>query len=485
MRKNVLSCLWLSIPVLLLGIAQTQATGQNVSTRADNLNFRPPTTSPLMPKVTNPANWIVPSAGGRVVVLPSSIPAAKQGTTAKTIQAHTNLQLFVPAGWNASTVEPPRPNIQPYSDMGFYETPASIACDYGLVTVASACNPNLVSTLPTGGSQSIAIVDAYDNPLIGPDLAYFSAEFGIPFSASQLVVVYQGGTVPPPGYGYSNDGWALEEDLDVEYAHAMAPAAKIYLVEAQSSYLSDLSDAVMIANNLIRCGNSTDSATACPTTATGKGEISMSWGGGEWSGETSLDSSFTAPNVVSFAAAGDGPGTIYPCTSPNVVCVGGTATRRDPVNGALAGHAAWDLTGGGVSPYETRPSYQSSITARSGNFRGVPDVAADADPETGVWVWSSEDFLTCPGCGLDASYGWWIVGGTSASTPIWAGIVNRAGGFSASTNAELTKVYTNRSNTAMYRDAVYGFCGPQAGYTAITGWDPCTGVGTPVGYGGK
>ena len=199
----------------------------------------------------------------------------------------------------------------------------------------------------------------------------------------------------------------------------------------------------------------------------------MSWGGGEFDGEASYDSYFTTPGVVYFASTGDGAGTIYPSTSPNVVGAGGTTLRRNPATGSFFEEAAWVDGGGGPSPYEVRPSYQNVISGIVGSARGVPDLSAVADPNTGVWVYDS------------GNGGWWIVGGTSASSPILAGIVNKTGSFAPSTNAELTTIYNNMGVVADFRDTADGFCGPYMGYSAVRGWDFCTGVGSPKGTAGK
>jgi len=421
-------------------------------------------------------NTLVKSGHGAIITPPSSVAPKQNGKTLKTMKMNTNLLVYWPAGWSPSEVAPPKTNEQPVPGY-YYETPASIACVYGLVTAVSGCNPSSFNTVVTGGTKAIAIVDAYDDPWAGPDLAYFSDQFGLPFSTSQLQVVYQDGAGYPPEIDETG-GWELEESLDIEYAHAMAPNAKIYLVEADSSYLSDLVAAVQIASNLVRCGKT----TTCPSTATGTGEVSMSWGGSEFTasggdvGETSLDSYFTTPGVVYVAASGDGPGTIYPCVSPNVVCAGGTTLRRNPSTGALIGETTWDSDGGGISLYEANPSYQSSVSSIvSAKHRGVPDISTDANPITGMWVWDSNYLEETGG-------GWFIVGGTSASSPTIAGILNKAGGFSASSAAELTKIYTNKAVTSAYSDTTTGNCGPYSGWTAVAGWDPCTGVGTPKGY---
>jgi len=255
---------------------------------------------------------------------------------------------------------------------------------------------------------------------------------------------------------------------------------------------------VLVANNLVQCGKteinpSTGVLGTCPS-ITGKGEVSISWGGGEFPGETGTgcavtnttlnDSCFTATNVVYVASTGDGPGVIYPSASPNVVAAGGTTNRRSYPNFNFEQQAAWVDTGGGQSFYEAVPSYQSGVvgncqTGGSSSYRCTPDLSFDADPNTGVYVYD-----TFPIEGAEY-YEWVIVGGTSASAPSLAGIINRAGSFAASSKAELTTIYANRTNTADFTDVTAGFCGFYMSSTAGSGWDPCTGVGTPKGYAGK
>ncbi len=427
---------------------------------------------------------------GQIIIPSSSMPPAKQGTTLKTRLAQTNVRLYVPNGWQPDKVTPPGPfEAPPYAGYA-YETPASLACIYHLVTVTTGCNPNTVTTPPTGGSKAIAIVDAYDDPFLGPDLAYFSSQFGLSFDPAQFQVYYEDGSVPGVD---STGGWEIEESLDVEAAHAMAPSATIYLVEAQSNSYADLLTSVEIASNLVRCGQteqnlSTLTVGTCPTTSTGTGEVSMSWGGSEFSVETSYDSYFTTTGVVYVAAAGDNPGTDWPCTSPNAVCAGGTTIRRNPSTGSFISEASWDLAGGGDSLYEAIPSYQSSISSIVGTARGVPDVSSDSNPVTGLWVYDSFGYALSGGEGA-VDEGWYIVGGTSAATPTWAGVVNnaatRGSSFAASTNAELTKMYTNKAVTTDFHDITLGYCGPYVGYAAASGWDPCAGIGSIYGYTGK
>jgi subtilase family serine protease len=177
--------------------------------------------------------------------------------------------------------------------------------------------------------------------------------------------------------------------------------------------------------------------------------------------------------VVYFASTGDGPGVIYPSASPNVVAVGGTTLSRNPSSGDFLFESAWNSTGGGVSAFEAIPSYQKGVGKVVGTHRGVPDVAAAADPNSGLWVWDS------------GNGGWYIVGGTSAASPIWAGIVSAAGNRFGSSTAELAYIYKSRANKADYTDIRSGVCGVWNGNLTLTGYDLCTGVGSPVGLGGK
>lgn len=399
------------------------------------------------------------SAVARTMVVP---PASRANAGDQGVRAHANVR-YILSGI-ASPSEAP-----PFSGYG-YETPASLACIYRVVAPIPGCNPNSTTNTPSGGSQSIAIVDAYDDPNAAADLAYFSSQFGLPYSSSKFQVVYAGGAQPatdPTG------GWEVEESLDIEYAHAMAPNAMLYLVEANSNADSDLFPAVQVASNLVRCG----STATCPSNSKGRGEVSMSWGGEEFSEELELDSFFTTPGVVYVAAAGDDPGVIYPCASPNVVCAGGTSTARSEYTGNFIQEIAWSDAGGGVSLYEPIPGYQAGnrgIARQLGGYRGVPDISADANPTTGVWV---IDTFPVPGAG------WYIVGGTSLATPTLAGILNSSGQFASSSTAELFNLY-GFEGFFNFKDITYGACGYYSGTFSAPGWDLCTGFGSPHNLGG-
>jgi kumamolisin len=428
--------------------------------------------------VLTATTWLAPAsaqenrrAAPGTVIIPSTNHV---GATDRGLKAHTNLRLVIPPDVRPS-------EAPPYSGYG-YETPASLACVYRVVQPIRGCNPNSTVNVPNGGSQTIAVVDAFDDPNAAADLAYFSSQFGLPFSTSKFKVIYAQGTKPgvdPTG------GWELEEALDIEYSHAMAPHAMLYLVEANSNSFSDLVSAVLVAANLVRCGKT----TTCPSNASGKGEVSMSWGSGEFDTETNYDWVFTAPNVVYLSATGDVTGPSYPSVSPNVIAVGGTSTARSLNTGNLIQEIAWSDGGGGLSFYEPVPPYQSSLPSwLTQGARATPDISADANPSNGYWV-----YVSYPIAGQDNPSNWWIVGGTSASNALLTGIINAgataSGQFAASTHAELTRLYNDYANSSTYHanlwDITYGACNYYSGTFSVGGYDLCTGLGSPKGLAGK
>lgn len=428
-----------------------------------------------------------PSRGHAVIPL-VSIP--RPGDEGKFM--HTNYRIFVPAGPNARELgvssDTPDASTTPLPGY-YYETPASLACLYGSSKPANGCNPGLATKNATGGSKTIAIVDAYDYPTAFGDLEAYSLQFGLPApTSSTFHVVYAGGANPGPDPACGILGgwncWASESSLDIEMAHAMAPRATIYLVEANSNSFADLFQAVQVAANLVVCGK-----TACPAGGKGAGEVSMSWGGGEGSGETAADALLNVDNVVFFASSGDSWGVEYPAASPNVVAVGGTTISRSLGDSTFLDFQAeitWEDGGGGVSQFESQPAYQRHVPALQGVAgRAIPDVAADANPNTGVWVYNSFDTDDIGDDCIQDGGNWCIFGGTSVASPLTAALVNRAGHFASSSAAELKTVYANGGDSSDFRPITYGTCGLYQGWFATPGWDPCTGNGAPVGTGGK
>jgi subtilase family serine protease len=239
-----------------------------------------------------------------------------------------------------------------------------------------------------------------------------------------------------------NTNWGLEIALDVQWAHAIAPNAKILLVEARSNSISDLLSAVNYAK-----GRSDVVA------------ISMSWGSSEFSSESSYDTYLTSSyGAAFFASSGDnGAGTCWPSVSSKVISVGGTTLSF--ANGAVSSETAWSGSGGGVSTYISKPTYQSGV---SYSKRAIPDVSYNADPNSGFAVYDSY------------GYGWVVVGGTSAGAPQWAAI------YSLGLTATATNIYNAYGQAGLYgadfRDVISG----SNGYSAGVGYDLATGVGSPL-----
>lgn len=326
------------------------------------------------------------------------------------------------------------------------ETPGSVACVYKLVPGPTGCPIATSTNVPTGGVGAIAIVDAGDYPSAASDLHAFSAQFGLP--DADLQIVYADGTKPP----VYND-WIVEEALDIEWAHAMAPQAKIFLVESKEVNTDPTWQAVVVAGKLVRDN--------------GGGVVSMSWGISEWPDEVKFDKYFTARNVVYFAASGDWGLNFpfHPAASPNVVAVGGTYFNRDNKGNFVSEQYATGGGGGTISPYEARPSYQDGISNIVGAHRGYPDVASDY----------------C--CAAIYLQGWGEVGGTSWSSPTFAGIVSAAGKLGKSTNQALTAAYGRYAQGQAYKGAFNDITTGDS--NCKTGWDICTGIGSPQSYKGK
>lgn len=338
-------------------------------------------------------------------------------------------------------VIPPQPDALG-KPKGFF--PSQLRTAYGFNQLANQ-----------GQGQVIGIVDAFDDPNIESDLGVFTSEFKLTACTTAngcFQKIYATGTVPP-----KNTNWAAEISLDVEWAHAIAPQAKIMLVEAAGQTNAELYQAVDVA------------------VANGATVVSMSWGTNEYTGEGSDDTHFNVPHVTFVAASGDsGHGVIYPAASPYVVGVGGTSLTLGTGN-VWQSETAWSGSGGGVSAYEPEPSYQAG--AQNTGSRGVPDVAYDADPKTGVPIYIS--------VGIYGLLGWVEVGGTSMAAPQWSAlfaIANsiRAGAGKSLLNQPQFDLYAFPA--ADFHDVVSGTngsCGAQC--TAGPGYDYVTGLGSPVG----
>jgi len=326
-------------------------------------------------------------------------------------------------------------------------TPAQVREAYGFSSVSFG------KVAGNGAGQTIAIVDAYNDPSIAADLAKFDTTFGIAAPPSLKVVNENGGTALPS----ANASWDLEISLDVEWAHAIAPGANILLVEANTSGLGDLLAAVNTARS-----------------TAGVSVVSMSWGASEFNGEQYLDSYFTTPaghqGITFVASSGDnGAPSGWPALSSNVLAVGGTTLTLGS-GSTYKSETAWSDSGGGISAYESEPGFQKLV--QSTGKRAGPDVSYDANPNTGFAVYDSQAY--------DGQSGWWEVGGTSAGAPQWSAllaIVNqgRATVGLGSLNGAQSAIYSLPSSD--FHDIASGSNGE---YSAKAGFDEVTGRGSPI-----
>jgi hypothetical protein len=316
-----------------------------------------------------------------------------------------------------------------------------------------------------GKGQTIAIVDAYNDPDIASDAETFSQQYGLPG------VCGAGGatgdcfnldvTQQSPAAGV-NPNWALETSLDVEWAHAIAPDATIELFEAQEATFASLFAEVAAAQ------------------ATRPDAVSMSWGysGGEFSEETYYDHFCAVPSSVCVVSSGDDghPGS-YPAYNPAVVAVGGT-TLNLTASGAVTSEQAWAGSGGGQSWVEREPAYQDQV--QSSGMRQMPDVAYDADLNTGVAVYDSIEY--------EGETGWWVVGGTSVGAPSWSAILADADQLRAGHREPPLTAAGYAVQRALYSLPTSVLApvstGPDNGFCPVgcapsAGYDEITGLGSP------
>ena len=370
------------------------------------------------------------------------------------------------------------------SSIGTY-SPAQIRAAYGLPSLpVTGATPTAAQAAQMGAGQTIYIVDAYHNPNVAAELAAFNQKFGLPtcttkavavttvlpltapsLSACELSVVYStaAGTMTTAAPAY-NSGWATEIAMDVQWAHATAPLARIVLIEAADPTGTNLGGAIKLAN------------------AMGPGAVSMSFGGAESSATASLDSLFTGANMTYLASTGDsGAAVSWPSVSPKVVAVGGT-TLTYTGTGART-EVAWSGTGGGTSAYTAIPSYQTNLVPGMGTLarRTVADVSFNADPASGQYV-----AVMSPG---SATVNWLSAGGTSISAPQWAGVIAMANASRllaakpllglphAILYGQISTVPGSYAN--VFGDVAQGSHGTCSTCTAKTGYDELTGLGTP------
>jgi subtilase family serine protease len=329
----------------------------------------------------------------------------------------------------------------------------------------------------TGAGQTIVIDDACGNPDMASDLSAFDSQFGL--AAPPALTIDN-----PQGKPCTDAGWSLETSLDVEWAHVMAPSASIVLLQAASASDTDLFGAwsYALSNNL---GN----------------QISNSWidyGGGECpSNVVSILQTATTDHVSILAASGDAAawgykqpiGDSYPADCIQVLTVGGTTLTIDS-KGNYVSESVWSCgfecgTGGGYTSGVKEPSYEKSVKivepkpAPKPKLLGKSDVSADANPNTGVWVYNTPD------CG-----GWCVVGGTSVACPLWAGFlgdvnqIRAIDGFSPIGYFSpylYDTVYGLKGSSSLYAADFHDITSGSNGWPAGKGWDAPTGLGSFIG----
>lgn len=309
----------------------------------------------------------------------------------------------------------------------------------------------------TSANQTIALVDAYDDPSIFSDVNTYSSYFGIPLINScpltqgttshpcfQKVNQNGGSSLPA-----KNSNWALEISLDVEISHALCQNCNILLVEANSPSYSNLLHAV-------------DRAVIM-----GAKVVSNSYGSNEFSSEIQLDPHFNKPGVAFIFSSGDsGYGTSYPAASPYVTAAGGTTLN---VNGnTYLSESVWSGAGSGCSLYETKPSWQTDSGCKN---RTIADVSADADPNTGAAIFDSFPYF--------GFKGWFTVGGTSLASPIIASSY-ALGGIPAATK-ENSLPYSHSASLHDITSGSNGICSIPYLCNGVSGYDGPSGMGTPFG----
>jgi subtilase family serine protease len=375
-------------------------------------------------------------------------------------------------------------------------TPAQIRSAYGLPPLPMpGAAPTRAQAAGLGSGQTIYLIDSYSYPNVASDLAIFNRTFGLPACATVAIPVTAKLPLAPAAAGTSctlsivyasrsgamaaaapayDAGWAGEIALDVQWAHATAPMARIILVEAQDNSVSSDYGAIALANRM------------------GPGVVSMSFGAPEWRGQTAYDGLFAAPGMSYFASTGDrGAGVAWPSASAAVMAVGGTSLTY---TGGTRSEVVWTGTGGGLSSQEPAPAYQAksgvSIPGEPGRpaaarpalpwMRAVADLAFNADPYTGQFVVLSQPSVA-NGSPLFYDYG-----GTSISAPQWAGIaaianaqralVSKAtlGDFHAGLYSRLGLVAgiyaTAFADITQGSDGACNACRAFAGYDLPTGW---------------
>jgi subtilase family serine protease len=307
-----------------------------------------------------------------------------------------------------------------------------------------------------GRGQTVAIVDAFDNPNAEADLAVYRSTFGLPACTTAngcfTKVNQRGDAVPLPE---PDAGWGVEISLDIQMVSAVCPTCHILLVEGDDNTLESLADAVDTAVKL------------------GATEVSNSYGTDEFNGALDFAPHYTHKGVPITVSSGDfGFGTAqFPAMLTSVVAVGGTTLDRADNRRGFT-ESAWGGAGSGCSAWVDKPRWQKDPNCQ---LRTTADVSAVADPDTGLAVYDT--------FGLGADNGWIVVGGTSASAPIIAGVYALAGNGKRVDDARGLYARSAKSHLFDVVGGSNGFCGDDYLCTGLPGYDAPTGVGSPNGTG--
>jgi subtilase family serine protease len=312
-----------------------------------------------------------------------------------------------------------------------------------------------------GAGQTVAIVDAYDNPNVEADLAVYRAQFGLPPCTTANGCFSKVGQDGSSNLPHTRDqGWSVEESIDVDMVSAVCPNCHILLVEANSGKQSDLAQ-----------GENTAAAL-------GATEISNSYTGPESKKDLGYDAYFNHPGIAITAASGDsgfGGFGAYPAASPYVTAVGGTSLVEDGSTARGWSETAWSGSTSLCSDYEPQPLWQSANTTIASLCadRATADVSAVGDPNTGVAVYDTFGYYN----------GWFQFGGTSVGTPIIASIYALAGNAAALTGASYAYAHSSALNDVISGTNNNGNSCTSAMCVTQPGWDGPTGLGTPNGTG--
>jgi streptogramin lyase len=320
--------------------------------------------------------------------------------------------------------------------------PSQIAAAYGF---------NAIPSSGDGRGQTIAIIDAYGSPNIQSDLNVFCSQFGLP--QQNITILYP--------YGHpstTSDGWAGETTLDVEWAHAMAPGARIVLIVAPDA-----------GTSLDQCISYASTSSLVNATV-----VSMSFGIDERASSTFpsyYDPLMANKSVTFVASAGDyGAQVLWPGASSNCLSVGGTSLNYSTIAGYS--ETGWTFSGGGISSEEPLPSWQSGFPGIANPGRSVPDISYNADPYTGV------DIYMTPPTGVG---GWMVFGGTSAGAPQWAALLARAASLgSGYSNRFMSTLYGTCRSSFGYLQNIRDITTGNNGYPCLVGYDLVTGLGSPI-----